>query len=100
MDLLALFHAIGVRVQRNGLATMVMLVEHGADVNHVAKNWGTPLAYAVHVNAKEKLLVLLKHGANPTIPSDKNRIIATDNAASRGRLELYRIPRAVEDDQV
>jgi ankyrin repeat protein len=100
MDPLALFHAIGVRGQKNGLATTVMLVEHGADVNHVAENWGTPLAYAVHRNAKEKLLFLLKHGADPTIPSRRNRITAIGSAASSGRLELYQILKAAVDGQI
>jgi hypothetical protein len=38
MDPEAMFHAIGARGQRNGTATLQVLVEHGADVNYVSKS--------------------------------------------------------------
>ncbi|KAI4614289.1 uncharacterized protein J4E87_009509 [Alternaria ethzedia] len=77
--------AIGVRGQRNGIATMAVLIDHGADVNYVSKKWATPLDHAVRHNAKEKLLYLLKHGADPTI-----------RCKERGREELYEILKAAE----
>jgi len=54
MDPLALFHAIGVRGQANGMATTIALVECGADVNYMASLWATPLHHAVKWGAKEK----------------------------------------------
>lgn len=96
MDPLALFSAIGVRGQRNGIATMAVLIDHGADVNYVSKKWATPLDHAVRHNAKEKLLYLLKHGADPTIRCKVGRTTPIEYAQERGREELYEILKAAE----
>jgi hypothetical protein len=49
LNSLAIFHAIGIRAQRNGTNTLKVLVEHGAEVNYVSRRWGTLLCYAVRM---------------------------------------------------
>ncbi|CAN9081169.1 unnamed protein product [Alternaria alternata] len=96
MDPLALFHAIKVRGHKNGTATMAVLIDHGADVNYMAKNWATPLIHSVHYRSKEKLLYLLKHGADPTIRGRVSKNTPAECAQRRGDQELFEILKAAE----
>jgi ankyrin repeat protein len=96
MDPLALFHAIKVRGHKNGTATMGVLIDHGADVNFMAKNWATPLIHAVHYRSKEKLLYLLKNGADPTIRGRVSKNTPAECAQRRGDQELFEILKAAE----
>ena len=88
-------HAIGVRRQRNGTATMAVLIDHGADVNYLAKNWARPLSHAVRYNAKEKLVYLLSRGADPTLRS-KSGWTSAELAQKSGLPELYEILKEAE----
>jgi hypothetical protein len=53
LDPLAIFQSIGIRAQRNGASTLKVLIEHGADGNHVSKRWGTLLCYAVRMRRED-----------------------------------------------
>ena len=96
MDPLALFDAIKVRGHKNGTATMAVLIDHGADVNYMAKNWATPLHHSVHYRSKEKLLYLLKHGADPTVRGRVSKDTPAESAQRRGDQELFEILKAAE----
>jgi hypothetical protein len=90
MDPLALFDAIKVRGHRNGTATMAVLIDHGADVNYMAKNWATPLLHSV----------LLKHGADPTIRGRVGKDTPAECAQRRGDQELFEILKAAEAEHM
>jgi ankyrin repeat protein len=75
---------------------MAVLIEHGADVNYMAKNWGTPLVRAVRFNAKEKVLYLLEHGADPTIRIPVRKMTPAEYAQNQGHQELYEILKEAE----
>jgi len=96
MDPLALFHAIGVRGQRNGMATTIALVEHGADVNYVARLWATPLHHAVKWGAKEKLVYLLENGADPRRGSRSTQDTPAKFASAKKNPDLAKILEEAE----
>jgi len=48
---------------------MKYLISKGIDVNHVTREKGTPLHYAIHCNKKEKIQLLLDSGADTSITS-------------------------------
>jgi ankyrin len=96
MDPLALFDAIKVRGHKNGTATMAVLIDHGADVNYMTKNWTTPLLHSVHYRSKEKVLYLLKHGADPTLRGRVGKDTPAECAQRRGDQELFEILKAAE----
>ncbi|KAF1917523.1 ankyrin repeat-containing domain protein [Ampelomyces quisqualis] len=89
MDPEAIFHAIGIRHQPNGTATLGALIHHGANVNHISRRWVTPLYHAVRRNQMEKLKLLLQHGADPDL--SYMDISALDCAKKEGRLEMYEL---------
>lgn len=92
LDPQALFHAIGAYPrQRNGIATMAVLIDHGADVNYVAEKWATPLHLAVRRNSKEKVRYLLERGADPTLRYKEGGTTASEYALQCGRTELHEI---------
>ncbi|KAI4942814.1 hypothetical protein J4E91_009734 [Alternaria rosae] len=91
MDPLALFHAISVRGQRNGMATTIALVEHGADVNYVARLWATPLHHAIKWGAKEKLVYLLENGADSRRGSRSSDDTPAEFAKAKKKPELAKI---------
>lgn len=65
LDSLAVFHAV--RWRRRTMETLRFLVDKGADVNAVARKWGTPLFHAVHWSNKDAVEVLLECGADPDV---------------------------------
>lgn len=65
LDPLAVFYAI--RWRRRTKETLRFLVEKGADVNALARKWGTPLFYAVHWSNRDAVEVLLECGADPDV---------------------------------
>jgi ankyrin repeat protein len=73
------------------MATTIALVEHGADVNYMARLWATPLHYMVKFGAKEKIVYLLENGADPRIKSAVSRVTAAECARRDGRVELAEI---------
>lgn len=90
MDPEAIFFAIGFGRQFNGTATLKVLIEHGADVNYVSKNWYTPLFHAAWRGYEEKVRVLLENGADPMKDSDHaGRKSAMDVAKEKGYENLY-----------
>jgi len=99
MDPLALFHAIAVRGQRNGMATTIALVEHGADVNYVARLWATPLDHAVKWGAKEKLIYLLENGADPKGRARSSEDTPAKFARAKKKPELAKILEEAEARQ-
>ncbi|KAI4917882.1 uncharacterized protein J4E92_008819 [Alternaria infectoria] len=99
MDPLALFHAIGVRGQANGMATTIALVEHGADVNYMASLWATPLHHAVNWGAKEKLVYLLENGADPRRGSRSSEDTPAMFAKAKKQPELVKILEEAEARQ-
>jgi ankyrin repeat protein len=91
MDPEAIFFAIGFGRQFNGTATLEMLIDHGADVNHVSHRWRTPLIHAVWYQREKDLRVLLAHGADPTILGTKGGGSALDIAKARRRMDFVRL---------
>jgi ankyrin repeat protein len=91
MDPEAIFFAIGFGRQFNGTATLQVLIEHGADVNHISKRWGTPLSHAVWQQQEQDLKVLLENGADPTIPGSAGASSALEIAKRRGRMDFYEL---------
>lgn len=80
----AIFYAIGLRGQDNGTATLQALVDHGVNINYLSQSWGTPLYQAVCVSDKEKVELLLAHGADPHIKSLGRGLSALDLAREKG----------------
>jgi len=99
MDPLALFHAIGVRGQANGMATTIALVECGVDINYVARLWATPLHHAVKWGAKEKLVYLLENGADPRSRSRSSEDTPAMFAKAKKQPELVKILEEAEARQ-
>lgn len=99
MDPMALFDAIESRRHGAdiGTATMVALLEHGADVNSLTKK-GTPLIYAVTRNKIEKLSLLLAHGADPSLTSHGGT--ALDEARTLGRAHMIEILERAQVNEV
>jgi len=91
MDPEAIYFAIGLGRQFNGTATLEMLINHCADVNHVSQRWRTPLIHAVWNQREEDLKVLLAHGADPTIEGAKGGVTALGAAKMRERMDLFRL---------
>jgi ankyrin repeat protein len=92
----AMFHAIGLRRQHNGTATMEALIENGADVNYVSRRWSTPLHRAIRVYDEEKLMLLLDHGADPSVRSLGGRWSALEVAMDLGRADLVDVMEAAQ----
>jgi ankyrin repeat protein len=90
VDPLALFYAMQ-QQNENGMATTRLLVEHGADLNHVARNWGTPLCYAVQQGDRQTLEYLLEKGANPMVGSENRGMLPVELARFCGKSELAEI---------
>lgn len=99
MDPLASFHAIGSRRCRNDMAITIALVEHGADVNYMARLWATPLHHAVSANAKDQVVYLLENGADPGIHATVSKSKPVDWAKQKGKAELVKILVEVEARQ-
>lgn len=89
MDPDAIFHAIGIRHQRNGTATPEALIQRGADVYHVSGRWITPLYHAVRRGQMAKLKILLEHGADPDLRHLD--VSALDLAKREGCTEMYEL---------
>jgi len=96
MDPEAIFHAIGIGRRRpSGTATLKVLIDHGADVNFMSKRWCTPLHYAVQRNLKDRVKMLVDHGANPSIvPPLDNGISPLGLARASGYSELCEVKEA------
>jgi ankyrin repeat protein len=91
----AIFHSIGIpRSRPAGTATMQILIDQGADVNHFSKRWCTPLYHAVHMNQEDHVRLLLDHGAKPSVESIIGKISALDHAKEKGRMNLYEMIEA------
>jgi ankyrin repeat protein len=88
---LAIFHAIGIRAQRNGTSMLKVLVEHGADVTYVSKRWGTLLCYAVRMRRDDQLEVLMDAGADAEIESLNTKDSALENAKEVGQMKYYEL---------
>jgi ankyrin repeat protein len=73
------------------MATTRLLLEHGADLNHVARNWGTPLCYAVQQGDRQTLEYLLEKGANPSMGSENRGMLPVELARFCGKSELAEI---------
>jgi hypothetical protein len=97
MDPEALFHAIGIRSQANGMSTLMMLIEHGADVNYVSERWCTPLYHCVRLHQESKLRLLLQHGADPDGRSLIGGTTALEYAKERGRMNLYGLMKEAQN---
>jgi ankyrin repeat protein len=66
----------------------------------MAKNWATPLLHSVHYRSKEKMLYLLKHGADPTIRGRVSKDTPAECAQRRGDQELFEILKAAEAEHM
>jgi ankyrin repeat protein len=88
MDPTAMFYAIGLRFQRNGTATLKVLIDHGADISHVSKRWATPLHQAVRTNQKDKVTMLLECGADSNIKSSHHGGSTLEYAQNQGLMDL------------
>jgi ankyrin repeat protein len=90
LDPLAIFGAIGhMHSPEHGTENLTVLIEHGADLNYASQRYGTPLIYAVQRNKKEKLRLLLEHGANPDVRGGGRQITAFEVAKELDRTELF-----------
>lgn len=58
-----------VAITTNKLDAMILLIEHGANVNKPIKCWSkyTPLHIAVMCNNEDAVRILMDHGANPRL---------------------------------
>jgi ankyrin repeat protein len=65
------------------MATTIVLIEHDADVNYMARLWTTPLHHAVKFGAKEKMMYLLENGADPRVRSTVSMVTAAEYARVR-----------------
>ncbi|KAH7408682.1 ankyrin repeat-containing domain protein [Phaeosphaeria sp. MPI-PUGE-AT-0046c] len=92
-DHMAIYHAIGLRRQNNGTATMQALIDHGIDINYLDRRRGTPLRQAVHVGDEEKLKWLLDHGADPHAKNPESTS-ALERAKQMGRSHFVAIIEA------
>lgn len=90
----AIYHAIGIRYQKNGTATLKALIDHGADVNHNSKRWSTPLFHTVRIGSPEKLRLLLASGVDPEIQSLNTHTLPLELAKKKGRMEMYELMKA------
>jgi uncharacterized protein len=73
--------------RQGDLASVKLLLEHGADVNQQTEGGWTPLLVAVQNRYYELAAYLLEHGANPSIQNDGGwspLYIATDNRNIEG----------------
>jgi ankyrin repeat protein len=100
LDPEAMLHAIGRRRQDNGTATMEILINHGADVNHVSARLSSPLCTAIRINEVDKLKFLLDHGADPTSRPSEGRMSALEYASTLGRTHLIQIMEAASEETV
>ncbi|KAH3995362.1 hypothetical protein HBI70_178240 [Parastagonospora nodorum] len=87
----AIYHAIGIRYQKNGTATLKALIDHGADVNYNSKRWSTPLFHTVRIGSPEKLRLLLERGADPEIKSLNTHTSPLELAKKDGRMDMYEL---------
>ncbi len=83
--------ALGWAAIGNMTAVAKLLIEHGADVNHVDKKGMTPLLYAASIDFGDESLVqlLLKSGANPAART-KEGLTASALAKKYGHTRLQK----------
>ncbi|EDU41082.1 conserved hypothetical protein [Pyrenophora tritici-repentis Pt-1C-BFP] len=97
LDTLALFYSTAGRSRnKNGTATTKVPIEHGIDVNYDSPRWSTPLIHCARYNAKDKLLLLLKHGADPTIRNPVRDMSPAESAEYYENTELCNILKAAK----
>lgn len=91
MDNEALFRAIAARnhPEKDHTVHMKILLDHGADVNHLSVRWGTPLQYAVLAGRKDMVRYLLERGADPTISTAWGT--PAEYALKKGRKDIHDI---------
>jgi ankyrin repeat protein len=68
-----------------------MLLDNGADVNHVGGTWGTALQVASEAGFESTVLLLLSRGADPNVPVCGFHGTALQAAAYRGFRNIVEI---------
>lgn len=89
LDPEALYKAMSLRGQ-GGVPVMRFLLDRGVDVNAPSPHSGTPLHHAVRLSHKERVQVLLDHGADPTIKNALGQT-AAERALAMGRPDIAEI---------
>ncbi|KAJ4359516.1 uncharacterized protein N0V89_000071 [Didymosphaeria variabile] len=89
MDDDAIFRAIAARShpEKSHVPHIRILVNHGADVNHRSRRWGTPLQYAIHAGRADIVEFLLDQGADPT--TETVRGTPAEHAKNKGRMDIH-----------
>ena len=67
----------------------LLLLEHGADINHIAKDGDSPLIGAAHSGNLELVKLFIAHGANPA-QRDKEGHDARYRAEFNGHIDVLR----------
>jgi ankyrin repeat protein len=93
-----LFHAIGLRQNFNGTATMEALIEYGADINCFSSRRSTPLIAAVRIGDEDKIRFLLARGADPNLKASDDHLSALSYARRLGRMHLVSLMEAAGGD--
>jgi hypothetical protein len=89
IDLLAIFHAIGIRGQRNGTVTLQVLIDYGADIDFVSKRWGTSVYHAGRMGREDQLEMLLNCEADSDVKEGNMRASALELAEEMRRENLF-----------
>ncbi len=93
LDPEALFKAMNPR-GKGGVSAMKCLIDRGVDVNAVSSmagsQGGTPLHYAVKLQNKEKVALLLEAGADKTMKNSSGSTPA-DLAKDKGCMEIFEL---------